>query len=48
MHVCNLEIRIDEKKLPITAVLNGEDELGLLLTGSKKSWIYQLLFFIFS
>ena len=30
------------------AVLNGEDELALLLTGSKKSWMYQLLFFIIS
>ena len=25
----------------ITAALNGEDELALLLTGSKKSWRYQ-------
>ena len=32
-------------KSPITAVLNGEDELVLLLTGSKKSWMYQFLFF---
>ena len=31
-------------KQPITVALNGEVELALLLTGSKKSW----LFFIFS
>ena len=30
-------------KEAIAAALNGEDELALLLTGSKKSWIYQLL-----
>ena len=35
-------------KQPITAALNGEDELALLLTGSKKLWIYQLWFFIIS
>ena len=35
-------------KQPITVALNGEVELALLLTGSKKSWMYQLLFFIFS
>ena len=35
-------------KLAIAAALNGKDELALLLTGSKKSWIYQLLSFIVS
>ena len=35
-------------KQPITVALNGEVELVLLLIGSKKSWMYQLLFFIFS
>ena len=32
----------------LTWALNEEVELALLLTGSKKSWIYKLLFFIFS
>ena len=35
-------------KYPIAVALNGEVELVLLLTGSKKSWMYQLLLFIFS
>ena len=29
------------------AALNGEDELALLVTGSKKSWMYKL-FSLFS
>ena len=32
----------------IKIVLHGEVELASLLTGSKKSWMYLLLFFIFS
>ena len=32
-------------KYAIAAALNGEDELALLITGSKKSFIYQLLSF---
>ena len=35
-------------KQPITAALNGEYKLALLLTDWKKSWTYQLLFFIVS
>ena len=35
-------------KYPITVTLNGEVQLTLLLTSSKKSWMYQLLLFIFS
>ena len=31
-----------------TVALNGEDELALLLIGSKKSWISQLLSFVAS
>ena len=31
-----------------TAALNREDELALLLIGSKESWMYQLLFFTIS
>ena len=35
-------------KWPITAALNGEDELAFLLTGQKKSWMYQFWFSIMS
>ena len=48
-HLCEKRGQLLKKmsKQPITT-LNGEVELALLLTGSKKSWMYQLLFFIFS
>ena len=53
MYVYNVEIRIEEtlSLLKAQAVIEENakvsvNELALLLTGSKKSWIYQLLFFI--
>ena len=35
-------------KQPIAAALNREVDLASSLTDSKKSWMYQLLFFIFN
>ena len=51
-HLCEKRGRkceiIKISKQPITVALNWEVELAWLLTSSKKSWMYQLLFFILS
>ena len=55
-HLCEKQRQLLKKmsknikisKWPITVTCEIELELALLLTGSKKIWMHQILFFIFS